>query len=573
VTVNNFTGIGNIMKSDDYESPLVINNLQDVICGSAEDGASDLSVVHEAAKLIGNSESPELAITSILRLISQILGLNRGRVLLQSASDNHLCIRYSYGLQAEERQRGIYGLNDGITGKVMRTGLQAVIQNIDDEPDFLYRAVDRKTLPSGVVSFIAVPILDGNIPIGVLGVHRLRQRPRTFDSDLVVLKIMATFVAQIIKINSLIQQRTEQLKQENKELKGALDDQKSDHGILGESYAVREALKQVIMVAKTSVTVFLNGESGTGKERFSQVLHLKSPRKDKPFLAINCSAIPESLLESELFGYERGAFTGATSQKKGKIELANKGTLFLDEIGDLNLELQSKLLRVLENQTIQRVGGTSDIPIDVRIVTATHKNLQEAVNQGSFRLDLFYRLNVFPVNLPPLRDREGDIRILARHFLLNANKEYQRHSVFDNGVLERLESYNWPGNIRQLENVIKRVVLISLDGKIRTREIEAILNDESTIGSHLEAGQSEQRSDHTHFSTTNRKSHFDSPNRFQQPSHATSDRAYNRVSVDEVEIINDALKRTAGNKTRAAAALGMTLRQLRYRLDKLGIKS
>ena len=219
---------------------------------------------------------------------------------------------------------------------------------------------------------------------------------------------------------------------------------------MGESQSIRNALKQTLMVSETPVTVLLTGESGTGKEKFSQVLHLNSPRKDKPFLAINCGAIPEHLLESELFGYEKGAFTGANQQKKGKFELANNGTLFLDEIGDLSLELQTKLLRVLENQVIQRVGGLRDIPIDVRIVTATHKNLQNEVNNGNFRLDLFYRLNVFPIHLPPLKDREGDIRILSRHFLLNANKEYLKNTVLSKGVLERLESFSWPGNIRQL---------------------------------------------------------------------------------------------------------------------------
>ncbi|RPH19884.1 MAG: GAF domain-containing protein [Alteromonadaceae bacterium TMED7] len=553
--------------------PQISNSLSKAINNTTEEGESDLFVIHEAAKMISHSESPELAITNILRLISQIIGLNRGRVLLPSITDSRLHIRYSYGLEAEEYQRGIYDVDDGITGKVMKTGFQAVIQNIDDEPDFLFRAVKRKTLPQEIVSFLAIPILDGNTPIGVLGVHRLRKRSRSFDADLIVLRIIATFIAQIIKINNLIRQRTEQLQQENKELKSALEQQPADHGILGESHSVREALKQVIMVAKTPVTVFLTGESGTGKERFSQVLHLNSPRKDKHFLAINCSAIPEALLESELFGYERGAFTGAANQKKGKMELANGGTLFLDEIGDLNLELQSKLLRVLENQVIQRVGGVQDIPIDVRIITATHKNLQDAVNKGLFRLDLFYRLNVFPIHLPPLRERGGDISILARHFLLSANTEYQRHTVFNNGVLELLENYNWPGNIRQLENVMKRAVLISLDGYIKAHDIEEILRQESNISTHIEAGQRELKSPLPLYPEADKLSGTESSSLSRSTDYTASGRAYNRVTTDETSVITDALTRTGGNKTRAAAVLGMTPRQLRYRLEKLGIKS
>ncbi|QSR34291.1 sigma-54-dependent Fis family transcriptional regulator [Marinobacterium iners] len=536
---------------------------------SANDrGAADLTVLHEAAKLIGHSGTPEIAITGTLRLMSQMLGLNRGRVLLPSTADGLLRIRYSYGLTEAERKRGLYSFEEGITGKVMQSGQQVVVQDVDQEPGFLFRAVDRATLPEGVVSYLAVPIMDGNLTVGVLAAHRLRMRPRAINADLVILRILATFIAQIIKINGLIDERTSHLREENQELKEALEQQQNNYGILGESAAVRDALLQITRVADTPVTVLLTGESGTGKERFSQILHLNSKRRDLPFLAINCAAIPEQLLESELFGHEKGAFTGATSSKHGKIELANGGTLFLDEIGDLNMELQSKLLRVLESQVIQRVGGIRDIPVDVRIVTATHKNLQEAVNRGTFRLDLFYRLNVFPIHLPPLRERTGDVRILARHFLLNANREYGRYTLFGKGVMERLESYNWPGNIRQLENVIKRAVLIALDGNITIGDIESILRQESVINSHLEAGQSA----------------LAQPSPLPPPESAativpvssagsiqSSARPYSWVREDEEQTLLEALQQTGGNKTRAAALLGMTARQFRYRLEKLSL--
>ncbi|MAV76660.1 MAG: sigma-54-dependent Fis family transcriptional regulator [Actinobacteria bacterium TMED172] len=528
----------------------------------SEDTEPDLAVIHEAAKLIGSAESPTVAITSILRLISQMLGLNRGRVLLPSITNDKLTIRYSYGLLDEEQIRGVYSLNDGITGKVMQSGRQAVIQNIDDEPDFLYRAVSRSTLPKDVVSFIAVPIFDGNVAIGVLGVHRLRKRRRSFNADLIVLKIISTFIAQIIKVSNFIDEKTQRLRLENDELKDALSNITSDHGILGESQSIRDALKQILMVSETPVTVLLTGESGTGKERFSQVLHLNSPRKDKPFLAINCGAIPEQLLESELFGYEKGAFTGANQQKKGKFELANNGTLFLDEIGDLSLELQTKLLRVLENRVIQRVGGLRDIPIDVRIVTATHKNLQNEVNIGNFRLDLFYRLNVFPIHLPPLKEREGDIRILSRHFLLNANREYLKNTVLSKGVLERLESFSWPGNIRQLENVIKRAVLIAQDGNITSSSIELILAQESLI----------RKKTHTKLTESPKPLNIPSNHLGEDPSGSTlTGRPYNKVKTEDTEKIIQALTKAGGNKTRAAALLGMTPRQFRYRMERLQI--
>jgi Nif-specific regulatory protein len=547
---------------------LPVDNLPSQLESDVIKAETDLTVVQEAAKLIGHSGSPDSAISGILRLMSQMLGLNRGRVLLSRPDGRALQIHYSYGLTDEERKRGVYSFEEGITGRVMRQGQLAVVQNIDEEPDYLFRAVDRMTLPQGVVAYIAIPILDGDSPVGVLAVHRLRMRPRSFSADLVILRILATFIAQIIKINSLIEERTSHLKEENQELKNALQTQQSSHGILGESPAVKDALLQVTRVAKTDVTILLTGESGTGKERFSQILHLYSTRKEQPFLAINCAAIPDQLLESELFGHERGAFTGASATKLGKIELASGGTLFLDEIGDLNLELQSKLLRVLEGQVIQRVGGNKNIPVDVRIVTATHKNLQAAVNKGQFRLDLFYRLNIFPIHLPPLRDREGDVRIFARHFLLSANREYGRYILLGNGVIERLESYNWPGNIRQLENVIKRAVLMAEDGMVRILDIESILRQESMISRHLEAGQGTASLKSDNGSASDQMEPGAEPYTHESTNHGPN-RPYSWVRADEASELADALQRTGGNKTRAAALLGMTPRQFRYRMEKL----
>lgn len=534
---------------------------QPISLRDADSGQSDLTLLHEAAKLIGHSGTPEIAISGVLRLMSQMLGLNRGRVLLPCADGDSVRVRYAYGLTEEERKRGEYALGEGITGQVMKSGQLAVVQNVDEEPGFLFRAVKRITLPPGVVAYIAVPIMDGDTPIGVLAVHRLRMRPRPIDADLIILRILATLIAQMIKISDLITERTNDLEEENRELKDALEYQQSSQGIIGESAALQDALRQVLRVADTQATVLLTGESGTGKERFSQILHLNSARRDRPFLAINCAAIPEQLLESELFGHERGAFTGANAIKLGKVELANGGTLFLDEIGDLNMELQSKLLRVLEGQVIQRVGGVKNIPVDVRIVTATHKNLQQAVNSGKFRLDLFYRLNVFPVHLPPLRERAGDVRILARHFLLTANREYGRHSVFANGVMERLESYNWPGNIRQLENVVKRAVLLAPDNNITSPIIETILLQESTINEHLEAGQSNL------FPAQPKAGAV--PLTPEGPY--TGQRPYSWVRKEDADEVTEALRKARGNKTRAAAMLGMSPRQLRYRMEKLDL--
>ncbi|MFP1682951.1 sigma 54-interacting transcriptional regulator [Alloalcanivorax sp. C16-1] len=523
--------------------------------GAAGDEDVDLTVLREAARLIGRAESPELAISGILRLLSQMLGLNRARVMLPRIDDAGLSIRYAYGLTDEERQRGRYLAGEGVAGRVMRTGQLAVVQDIDQEPLFLGRAVRRRTLPDEIVAYIAVPLMDGGVPMGVLAAHRLRQRPRKIDRDLGTLQTIAVFIVQILKFNALLEARTAHLRDENRQLKDALSSARPAHGILGESEPLRAALHNALKVADTEVTVLITGESGTGKERFAELLHDQSGRRDGPFLAINCAAIPEPLLESELFGHERGAFTGANALKKGKIEMADGGTLFLDEIGDMSPDLQTKLLRVLEKRVIQRVGGNRDIPVTVRILAATHKNLQQAVNDGRFRLDLYYRLNVFPLHLPPLRERQGDVRLLTRHFLYRTNREYRRNVVLGDGVLERLQGYAWPGNIRQLENIIRRAVLMARREQVSAADVEAILAQESSIEQRAPAA------DHP------------PPTAPSVPAAVapTTVRPYRRVRPQDGDLLLGALEEAGGNKARAARALGMTPRQYRYHLDQLGL--
>ncbi|ASK34387.1 sigma-54-dependent Fis family transcriptional regulator [Alloalcanivorax mobilis] len=527
------------------------------LTGDTQTGDGDLTVLREAARLIGRAEAPELAISGILRLLSQMLGLNRARVMLPRIQDQGLSIRYAYGLTDEERARGVYEAGEGIAGRVMQSGQIAVVQDIDEDPMFLFRAVDRRTLPDEIVAYVAVPLMDAGVPMGVLAAHRLRQRPRKFDRDLATLQTVAVFIVQILKFNALLEERTATLRDENRQLKDALNSAQPAHGILGESESLREALRNALKVANTEVTVLLTGESGTGKERFSELLHDQSQRRDGPLLAINCAAIPEQLLESELFGHEKGAFTGATAVKKGKIEMADGGTLFLDEIGDMNPDLQSKLLRVLEKRMIQRVGGHRDIPVVVRIIAATHKNLQQAVGEGRFRLDLYYRLNVFPIHLPPLRERRGDVRLLTRHFLYRTNREYQRNVVLGPGVLERLESYPWPGNIRQLENIIRRAVLMARGHTLEGAELEAILASESS--------QTQAQSAPPAWPATT------SPAPPAFAGEAEGLRPYRRVRAQDSAMLIQALQQAGGNKSRAARSLGMTPRQYRYHLDKLGL--
>jgi len=506
----------------------------------------ELLVIRESARLMGKSLEPGPVIREMLHLISEFLGLNRGRVVLRQPGANDYAIRYAYGLTKEEIKRGIYRAGDGVTGRVLQSGETAIVQDIDDDPHYLARAVDRERLPNETVSFIALPLRSDGEVLGLLGVHRIRGRTRALADDLHILEIIATLVTQVIKLNDRVAEQTARLENENRELKWALErgsPQQATLGIVGESPALRHALRQIEQVSGTDVTVLLLGESGTGKELFARALHLSSPRRDEPFVKVNCGAIPENLFESELFGYEKGAFTGASTARAGYFEQANGGTLFLDEIGDLPLSMQVKLLRVLQEKSLQRVGGRRETTIDVRIVAATNLDLQQQVSTGRFRLDLYYRLNIIPIRLPALRERVEDIRPLVRHQLNLISQSYQRNVGLTPDAMERLSGYTWPGNIRQLRNVLERLVLLAEGASISAHEVERVIHSEA-------------------ISSPDAAAHF-------SPPPAGTVRPYLPAQSHDRQQIEQALGQTHGNKSRAAQILGLTLRQLNYRMKRL----
>lgn len=330
------------------------------------------------------------------------------------------------------------------------------------------------------------------------------------------------------------------------------------YGILGRSPQLRDAVEKALRAAHSDATVLMTGESGCGKERFARMIHLASPRRDAAFVCINCAAIPKDLLESELFGHQRGSFTGAVADRIGKLELASGGTLFLDEIGDMATDLQGKLLRALEEKVIQRVGGMRDIVTDVRVIAATHRNLEELINEGKFRMDLYFRLNVLKVHLPRLRERDGDVRLLALYFLTRENQRYSKNIVLSPASLARLETFDWPGNVRQLENLIERAVIMHDEDVLTVDSIDTLLQDESNI----DTAGSER---------TQERGHWESV--FARRNDADRGRPYMRVTDDERRQIQAALEKARGNKSQAARQLGLTPRQLHYRLLKLGMRN
>ena len=506
----------------------------------------EMLVIRESARLMGKSLEPGPVIREMLHLISEFLGLNRGRVVLRQPGSDDYAIRYAYGLTQMEIERGVYRPGDGVTGRALQSGETAIVQDIDDDPNYLARAVDRARLPHETVSYIALPLMNDGEVLGLLGVHRIRGRTRALADDLRILEIIATLITQILKLNDRVAEQTARLEHENRELKWALEHgspQQATLGIVGDSPELRHALRQIEQVAGTDATVLLLGESGTGKELFARALHLSSPRRDQPFVKVNCGAIPENLFESELFGYEKGAFTGASTARAGYFEQAHGGTLFLDEIGELPLAMQVKLLRVLQEKSLQRVGGRRETPIDVRIVAATNLDLQQQVAAGRFRLDLYYRLNIIPIRLPALRERREDIRPLVRHLLNLISQSYQRNVGLTPEAMERLVDYPWPGNIRQLRNVLERLVLLAEGASISGREVEHVIRSEA-------AGAPEV------------------PMLYSPPSSGTV-RPYLPAASHDRQQIEQALAQTHGNKSRAAQLLGLTLRQLNYRMKRL----
>ena len=514
--------------------------------------------MREVMKLVGRSLASKQVLREMLHLMSELLGLNRGRIVLVNdapsvAVERTASVHHAYGLTTEEAARGIFRWGEGITGRVLASGLPAIVQDVDAEPLFLFRTVPRAALPEQTVAFIALPILVNGATIGVLACHRIRSRQRHLNDDLALLRILATLAGQLLQLEQLVAEQTRQLEARNEALARALEVNTARYGLIGRSPSLLQALGELERVSQSQATVLLLGESGTGKELFARAVHLASGRRDKPFIKVNCSAIPDSLFESELFGYERGAFTGANAARAGWFERANGGTIFLDEIGELPLAMQSKLLRTLQESTLVRLGGTRETRIDVRLVAATNRDLAQELQAGRFRQDLYYRLNVIPIRLPSLRERRDDIRALALHFVSRANQAHQRNVYLSTDALSTLEAHEWPGNIRELGNLIERVVLLADHTLVSAEELERLMPERLTETP--PAAQSVTRSE--------------APAASAAPGLV---RAYESADSHGVDTLRDALTRHNGNQSRAAQSLGLTLRQFSYRLRKAGLR-
>ena len=426
--------------------------------------ARRLSTLLEVSQALSGTLNLKSALHRVLEILARHHGAIRSIVTLLGEG-GELSVEASDGLD-RPAQAVQYRMGEGITGRVVETGKPIVVPRVSREPGFLHRASRRPELRDQELSFVCVPVVLNRRAVGALGVD-LRFKPeRDYDSSVKFLGVVASMIAQAVKFQRLIEEDKKRLVDENTHLRQELRDRYDFSNIIGTSGPVRQMYEQVAQVAATNTTVLIRGESGTGKELIAHSIHYNSLRAKKPFVKVSCAALPDSLIESELFGYEKGAFTGADARKKGRFELAEGGTLFLDEIGDLPLATQVKLLRVLQEREFERLGGTETVKVNVRLLAATNKDMEKGIAAGSFREDLYYRLNVFAIFVPPLRDRKADLLMLADHFLDKFSQEHGKSiKRISTPAIDMLASYHWPGNVREMENALERAVLMC-DGQV-----------------------------------------------------------------------------------------------------------
>jgi Nif-specific regulatory protein len=500
----------------------------------------DLTCLYEITRHLASAMSLQECLEKIVTTLAEHKDMDNGTVSIIHPSTGELEIEVAHGITAEAKRRGRYKLGEGITGKVVATGEPIIVPQIGDEPLFLNRTRTRGDERKKKSSFLCVPIQAAQQTIGALSIDRMY--PEGFglqsENDLRFLTVVSGLIAETVQRVQHVNQEKELLRLENSKLRRELSAKNRIEEIIGNSSRMQEVFDMVHRVADSNATVLLRGESGTGKTLVAKALHHNSSRANGPFVVVNCSALPETLLESELFGHEKGAFTGATESKKGRFELAEGGTLFLDEIGEISTAVQVKLLNVIQERNFQRLGSAKVMKADIRLVAATNRDLEKAVREAHFREDLYYRLNVFPVYLPPLRERRTDILLLAEFFLEQYAKEnHKQISRISTPAIDLLMQYHWPGNVRELQNCMERAILICDGPAIKSIHLPPSL--QSADGNYAD----------NPLSLAAAVEHF------------------------ERELIVEALKKHNGNQTKAAKSLDTSLRIINYKIHCYGIEA
>ncbi len=493
----------------------------------------DLSFIREISHILERSLDLRETVNPIMDSLTQHLGMKHATITLLNRKTNDIMIDASHGLTAQQARRGVYKLGEGVTGQVIESGEAVVVERVSESDQFLnrtQRAGDEET------SFVCVPIKTGKTVVGALSADRPHADEYDLEHDLYVMQIVASLMAQSVRLRRSAQERGEKLESENQRLRAELKDRFRPSNIIGNSHEMQVVYDQIAQVSRSQTSVLIEGETGTGKELVAHAIHYNSDRADKPFIRAHCAALPENLIESELFGHVKGSFTGASADRKGRFEMADGGTIFLDEIGEIPPSIQIKLLRVLQEREFERVGSASTTKVNVRVIAATNRNLQDMVREGTFREDLFYRLNVFPIYVPPLRKRKSDILQLADFFLEKYSKESGKNvRRLSSPVIDMLYSYHWPGNVRELENLMERGVIVAEGDALHPHHLPPTLQTAEQVGS--------------------------------PPKGTLKD----LVETYEKDLIADALKTARGNMAAAARSLETTQRIFGYKVHKYAI--
>jgi Nif-specific regulatory protein len=494
-----------------------------------------LSTLLEASQALSATADLNDGLRGVLEILGHHHNAVRGTVaLLDEDGDEVALHQWPDAALAGKRER--QRMAAAITSPPLKTGKAIVVPRVSRDPAIPARLAPAHELDNQELSYVAVPIVSDGRPAGLLGVDLPFKPGRDYNRTAKFLSVVGSMIGQAVRVGRLIRAERQRLLDENTHLRQELQERYDFSNLVGTSAPMRQVYEQITQVARANTTVLLRGESGTGKELIAHALHYNSLRARKPFVKVSCAALPHDLIESELFGYEKGAFTGAVTLKKGRLEIADGGTLFLDEIGDLSLAIQIKLLRVLQEREFERLGGTETIAARFRLIAATHTHLEQAIAAGQFREDLFYRLNVFPIFVPPLRDRKADLLLLADHFLEKFAREHGKVvKRISTPAIDMLTSYHWPGNVRELANVIERAVVVCDAQVVHSHHLPPTLQTAEASG--------------------------------------TTPTATLRESMEAVEkdAILDALKSARGNRAKAARLVGTTERIFNYRVRKYGI--
>ncbi len=495
---------------------------------------TELETLYQSSRVLSHSLNLKETLDGMLHALHEGVGLERGMVSLMDAKTGELQVSQVYGISDKITEEVSYLSGEGIVGTILKTGNSIVVRRIIDEPRFL----SRLGIYNPLGAFVGVPIKIGKKVVGVLAAQPAPGAEIMLDEYGRFLEMVANLIGQSVRLSQDVAQEKSVLTEERDVLRRTVRGQYGFDNIIGHNPAMRRIFEQVRLVAKWNTTVLIRGETGTGKELIANAIHYNSPRARGNYVKLNCAALPESLLESELFGHEKGSFTGAIAQRKGRFEQAAGGTVFLDEIGEISAPFQAKLLRVLQEGELERVGGTQTIKVDVRVVAATHRDLEAEVEAGRFREDLYYRLNVMPLFLPPLRERMEDIPDIARFLVEKVGTKQGRSLSMTDTALRVLMHHDWPGNVRELENCLERAAVMT-EGCVIDRDAILLTGINEKISVSRGAIQNVN---------------IDDPD------------------LDEREKVIAALEQAGWVQAKAARLLDMTPRQIAYRIQTLNIK-